>query len=398
MSAPSGGGSFPSAAPSVRWAGGEVMVVGSGTRFISGVSHYTRYLVTALAAYAPTSAILMRGLIPRRFYPGRQRVGAQLTGESYPADVPVYDGIDWYWGPSMAGGLRFLLRRRPRLVVFQWWTGAVLHSYLLLAAVARARGATIVVELHEIQDTGEARVKGARRYAETLGRSFMGMADAFVVHSEFDREALAASFDVGGREVRVSHHGPFSHYSAADAVPLRDAPAGRCNYLYFGTIRPYKGVEHLVRAFELLADEDPAGVWLTVVGETWEGWTQPAELIARSRHRERITLVNEYVTDEHAARWLAGADVIVLPYLRSSASGPLHVATEIGVPLVVTDVGGLAEAAQGYDGAVLAAAGSPEDLARAMRHAHGLRGRRFDSHGSWERSAATLLELAASHR
>jgi glycosyltransferase involved in cell wall biosynthesis len=371
-----------------------VLVIGSGTRFISGVSHYTRYMAVALAERASVSVILMRRLIPRALYPGRARGGAQLTEAAYPASVPVFDGVDWYWIPSMLGALRFLRRQAPEALVFQWWTGAVLHSYLLLALVGRLRGAQIVIELHEIQDTGEAGIASARSYVALVGRWLMGMADAFLVHSEFDRRALSESFGSDSRPVRVVRHGPYSHYAVAASEPLREAPAEACNFLYFGTIRPYKGLEDLVRAFEALLEQDPGGEhWLTVVGETWEGWTEPTELIARSPHAARITLVNHYVSDEDAARWFAGADVVALPYRRSSASGPLHMAMDAGLPVVVGDVGGLREGVGDYPGALLVPAADPEALRVALGDAARMRGRRFQDGGSWDENAAAVLGL-----
>jgi len=371
-----------------------VLVVGSGTLFISGVSHYTRYLAVALAERASVSVILMRRLIPRALYPGRERVGERLTDERYPAGMPVFDGVDWYWLPSMLGALRLMRRSRPQALVFQWWTGAVLHSYLLLALAARLSGASVVVELHEIQDTGEARLALARSYVTLLGRWFMSLADGFIVHSDFDRRALAESYGSGGRPVIVVRHGPYSHYDVAAAEPLREAPADACNFLFFGTIRPYKGLEDLLDAFETLVERDEDGkYWLTVVGETWEGWTEPAERIARSRQRGRITLVNRYVSDADAARWFAGADVVALPYRRSSASGPLHMAIDAGLPVVLGDVGGLREAAAAYPGAVLVPAADPRALCVALRESIAMRGRRFEDAGSWRESADGVLAL-----
>jgi glycosyltransferase involved in cell wall biosynthesis len=372
----------------------EILVVGSGTRFISGVSHYTRYVATALGERASVSVILMRRLIPRVLYPGRKRVGAKLTDAAYPPGMPLFDGVDWYWIPSILGALRLLGRRRPEVVLFQWWTGAVLHSYLLLALLARAQGAKIVVELHEIQDTGEAGVKGARSYVALFGRWFMGLADAFLVHSEFDRKALGDSFGVGSRPVKVVRHGPYSHYAVGASEPLREAPTEACNVLFFGTIRPYKGLEDLIPAFEALAEENPEGWWLTVVGETWEGWAEPIELIEASPHRQRITLVNRYVSDEDASSWFAGADVLALPYRRSSASGPLHMTMDAGLPVVITEVGGLEEATRGYEGAVLVAPADPDSLRSGLRAAAELRGRSFEDGGSWEEHAEAVLTLA----
>jgi glycosyltransferase involved in cell wall biosynthesis len=388
----------PSGRPRARSAsgateGGGVLVVGSGTHFISGVSHYTRYVASALAEHTPVSVILMRRLIPRALYPGRARVGDDtLTDEDYPAEIPVFDGVDWYWIPSMVGALRFLRRNRPAALLFQWWTGAVLHSYVLLALAARLQGARIIIEIHEIQDTGEAGMAPARSYVRRFGRRLMAMADAYIVHSEFDRAALGKSFGIEQRPVRVVRHGPFSHYAVAESTPLREVPEDTCNILFFGTIRPYKGLEDLVQAFELLANGGER-CWLTVVGETWEDWTQPIELIKASKHRDRITLVNHYVSDAEVSRWFAGADVVSLPYRRSSASGPLHLTMDAGLPVVVTDVGGLGEATRGYDGAVLVPAADPDSLCEGLRKAMTLRGQRFEDASSWADNADAVFEL-----
>jgi glycosyltransferase involved in cell wall biosynthesis len=390
--APTDDPSRPAKADHAATNGGGVLVVGSGTHFISGVSHYTRYVSLALAERTPVSVILMRRLIPRTLYPGRARVGdGTLTDEDYPPGMPVYDGVDWYWIPSMLGALLFLRRNRPEALLFQWWTGAVLHSYVLLALAARLQGARILIEIHEIQDTGEAKMAPVRSYVQRFGRWLMGMADAYMVHSEFDRVALGKSFATEQRPVRVVRHGPFSHYAVAESIPLRKAPEDMCNILFFGTIRPYKGLEDLVMAFELLAREGER-CWLTVVGETWEDWTQPIEMIRASEYRDRITLVNNYVPDAEVSRWFAGADVVSLPYRRSSASGPLHLTMDAGLPVVVTDVGGLAEAAHGYAGAVLVPPADPESLCEGIRKAMALRDRRFEDTTSWADNADAVLE------
>lgn len=377
---------------------GEVLVVGSGTAFLSGVSHYTRYVASALAERSMVSVILMRKLIPRVLYPGRARVGEDLTDARYPADVPVFDGVDWYWIPTMLGALRFLRSRRPSALLLQWWTGAVLHSYLLLALAAKLQGARIVIEIHEIQDTGEANIGAARAYVRRFGQILMRMADAYIVHSDFDQVALRRSFPVGERPVSVVRHGPYSHYEVDRAEPRREAPASACNLLFFGTVRPYKGLEDLVRAFELLAAEETGRWWLTVVGETWEHWTEPVESIEASPYRDRITLVNRYVSDAEAAGWHAGADLVVLPYRRSSASGPLHVAMDAGLPVVVSNVGGLAEATSDYAGAILTPPSDPESLAAAVREGRLLRAGVFEDLASWGQHAKAVLDLLAALR
>ncbi|MBA3406436.1 MAG: glycosyltransferase, partial [Gemmatimonadaceae bacterium] len=184
-------------------------------------------------------------------------------------------------------------------------------------------------------------------------------------------------------------HGPYEHYRApaTEEPPLRMAPPDALNLLYFGVIRPYKGLEDLVAAFDAIPEPEIEGYWLTVVGETWEGWTLPAERITTSRYSNRISFVNRYVHDRELDGFLRGADSIVLPYRRSSISGPLHVAMAYGLPIVMTDVGGNTEAAQGYEGLVLVPPADAPALTRALRGLHAMRGVRSHRDHSWQHVA-----------
>ena len=233
-----------------------VVVVGSGWLFASGISHYTYRLSSALAGEYPVGTLLMRRLVPRRLYPGRNHVGAAVAGAVYPASMPVYDGVDWYWGPSLTHALKFLDRQRPTVLILQWWTGAVLHTYLRLARHATRHGARVIMEWHEGQDVGEATMLGTRRYVRMLLPRLLARVDAHVVHSRFDLDAIRASHSLEGALVRVMPHGPYDH------LVHPAAPAGQPGHppfrlLYLGVVRPFKGVEDLVAAFSAL-DRDQA--------------------------------------------------------------------------------------------------------------------------------------------
>jgi len=178
---------------------------------------------------------------------------------------------------------------------------------------------------------------------------------------------------------------------------VREAPktGDVVNLLFFGLIRPYKGLEDLLRVFNELPREEAERLWLTVVGETWEGCTEPAQLIEASPHRDRITFVNEYVPDEVVGAAFAHADVAVLPYRRSSSSGILHVAMSWGMPIVVTSVGGLPEAANGYAGAVFVPPEDPAMLKEGLMKAAALVGQKFTDPRNWHDTVAAV-RLAAS--
>lgn len=372
----------------------KVCVVGAGKRFLSGISYYTLHLANTMARSHQVSAILMRQLLPRIFYPGRRRVGENLTQLRYDPAVRVFDGVDWYWLPSIFRSLAFLTRERPDVIVFQWWSGTVLHSYLLLALAARLLGAKVAIEFHEVLDTGEARIPLARAYARLFAPLFVWLAQGFVIHSEFDRNVLARYYNLEKRPVEVIHHGPYNHCQLAGRECIgRHIPETCCNLLFFGVIRPFKGLEDLITAFDALPESEAATCWLTVVGETWEGWTLPTELIEKSRYRDRITFVNRYVSDEEVARFFAEADAVVLPYHRSSASGPLHMTMSYGLPVVVTRVGGLTEAVANYDGAILVPPGDSGVLQIALKEVAKLRGRRYSDPHSWESTVSGYHRL-----
>jgi glycosyltransferase involved in cell wall biosynthesis len=372
----------------------KVMVVGSGWQFTSGISHYTYRLTRALSEELPASALLIRKLVPRRMYPGASRVGAQVTDAVYPEHVPVYDGVDWYWGRSMREAKRFISEQRPDVLILQWWTGAVLHTYNALAGYAVHRGTRVILEWHEGQDVGEAALPGTRQYVRLLMPHLLAKVSAHIVHSEFDLEAITSTYGLPDRLFRVIPHGSYDHLvkPMQESSRLADEPF---RLLYLGVVRPFKGVEDLVQAFSALTRAEAERFRLTIVGETWEGWTAPSKAIAQSPHSDLIERVDRYVTDAELAEYFSAADAVVLPYHRSSASGPLQIAMSAGLPVVVSAVGGLIEAVKDYEGAVLIPPQDPIALSDALLSLPKRRGQRYSDPHSWQhrvRAFRTLID------
>ena len=379
------------------------LIVGPGDRFLSGVSYYTALLTSALAERGPVAMLLLRRLCPRAFYPGRARVGSTNGALPLP-DVPIFNGLDWFWGPSALHAWRFWRRIRPRVVILQWWTGTVLHSYVALAWLAKLGGARLVIELHEMQDIGEASLPLVSRYARAGMRLLLGWADAVIVHSECDRRELRESYpQLADLLIEVVPHGPYAHHGhSADAEaahgeensswhrPLR--PGEPVRLLIFGVVRPYKGHAELAAAVRLLTTSG-LDVHVSVVGEVWQGYRRPLEELAAILPPDRLTVVDRYVADDEVPGFFAAADIVVLPYRRSSASGPLHIAMSCGLPVVTTSVGGLVEATAGYTGAVLVPPYDPAALAQGIRTALPLVDKAHADPHSWARNAERYAAL-----
>ena len=239
-------------------------MVGPGTEYLSGVSYYTIMLTQALAASSDVSVVLMRRLVPRFLYPGKDRVGKALTRLSTSSYAPTFDGVDWYLVPTLLGASRFLRRHQPEVIVLQWWTGAVLIPYLWLTYLGRRWGSKVIIEFHEDQDTGETALPLVRRVGHLGLRRLARCAAAFVVHSDWDKERLSNLLGLDRDVVHTIRHGPYpmacdpgqssrpGSGTVAPHDPLSPAtgPTAEVTVLFFGTIRPYKGLEDLVDAFK----------------------------------------------------------------------------------------------------------------------------------------------------
>lgn len=380
----------------------KVLMVGAGFRFLSGLSVYTCSLANALADSHDVSVLLLDRLIPTRLYPGAARVGDELTALSYDPRVHVAGAIDWYWGPEiirLAGKIR---AERPDVIVLQWWTAATLHTYLLIAHIARRMGIPVLIEFHEAQDTGEAAVPGVARYGRSFLRRLARRCSGAIFHNRHDLELIEKTL---GTELlaqiphRIAPHGPYHHLTKTDRLRTRQSGADRpARVLYFGLIRPYKGVEDLIAAIDRLTPEEAAGLEIDVVGETWESWTAPAAAIAASPYRDRIRFNNRYVSDAEAAKYFADADMLVLPYRRGSASGPLQAAMSNGIPVILYAVGGLVEAVRDYPGATLVAPNDVDELGRTILRVAARRGQRFANPHTWDPLREAIDSLTGANR
>jgi glycosyltransferase involved in cell wall biosynthesis len=158
---------------------------------------------------------------------------------------------------------------------------------------------------------------------------------------------------------------PLDDHAAVDdgrLVPRLPAP-GSCHLLFFGIVRPYKGLDVLLRAMA----RGPEHVTLTVAGEFWgraEADTQA--LISSLGLNGRVTLRPGYVPAPEISALFGAADALVLPYRSATSSQNAWLAFEHGLPVVVTRAGALADPVHdGVDG-VVCAPDDEDDLLRAL--------------------------------
>jgi glycosyltransferase involved in cell wall biosynthesis len=164
-------------------------------------------------------------------------------------------------------------------------------------------------------------------------RRLLRRVDAVVVHSQYGRGQLVERLGLAEDKVHVIHHGAFVPGSGA-ALPAELVDDGRPVVLLFGLLRPYKGVETLLRSWRGIE-----GAQLWIVGRPMmELPPMPAG----------ASLVARFVGTEEADSLLRRADLVVLPYTRTERfdqSGVLATALGAGRPAVLSDIGGFSEVA-----------------------------------------------------
>jgi len=112
--------------------------------------------------------------------------------------------------------------------------------------------------------------------------------------------------------------------------------------LFFGYVRKYKGLDILLKAFPKILQKFP-NTFLLVVGEFYDNPNIYFELIDELNILERVKVINQFVANEEVAKYYLASDVVVLPYRSATQSGILNVAYGFNKPVIVTNVGGLAE-------------------------------------------------------
>ena len=128
---------------------------------------------------------------------------------------------------------------------------------------------------------------------------------------------------------------------------------------------------------------------------SWEAWEKcnPKELVDKSKYKENITLIDRYVSDEEVNKFFTMADVVVLPYLRASQSGAAHIATSYGLPVIVSNVGGLKESMKDYAGTFFVKPKDSENIKNALLKVYNIKSKRFQNPYSWEKTINKFEEI-----
>jgi glycosyltransferase involved in cell wall biosynthesis len=238
-------------------------------------------------------------------------------------------------------------RRRAKaadVVHFQWLALQYVDGVLL------PRGRPLVLTAHDILPR-EPR-PGQRAAQRRLYRRF----DAVVVHSEHGARRLQRELGLPSGRVHVIAHGALEHLAAPSSGTPAAAANGVPRVLFFGLLRPYKGLDVLLEAWEGI---EGAELWIV-------GMPRMDTSALRARGGASVHFVERFVDDGELTEHFRRADLVVLPYREADQSGVLATALAFGTPLLLSDVGGFPEVAR-TGAARCVPAGDADALRRELR-------------------------------
>src|SRR2546421_772590 len=235
------------------------------------------------------------------------------------------------------------LAERADVVHYQWLTVQPLDVWLLPPQRPR------VLTAHDIlpREPRPGQVAATRRLVRRM--------DAVVAPAEHGAARLRDELGLDEERVRVIPHGAFDYPTRLPEerpLPPELAAVERPVAMFFGLLRPYKGLDVLLEAWRAI--EADAELW--IVGRP----RMDLEPL-RSAADARVRFVPRFVGDPEIPAFFRRADVVVLPYREIDQSGVLFTALAFGKPLVLSNVGGFGEVGVGRlvppgDSAALSAA------------------------------------------
>jgi len=339
----------------------KIVVLGLSHPFRGGISHYSTLLVRELRKkknYEVKFISLIRQY-PEILFPGK-------TQYDYSSDTIIEQNdrlVDSMNPVTWINTVLNVRKEKVDLVVIQWWHPFLAFSFgtiaNLLSVISNIKVCFLCHNVipHEHTLVDRFLLKYTFLYTKY-----------FIVHSEEDKKKLLSlKADV---LVKKNVHPTYSEFKKNR---LYEKHSARCQLnlgtqkniiLFFGYVRPYKGLKYLIKAMSQLINK--IDCILLIVGEFYEPKEDYTTLISELGLNKYIIIVDKYVKNEDVPIYFFSSDVVVLPYISASQSGIAQIAFGLNIPVITTNVGGLPEVVEDGKTGFIVKSKSHNELSKAI--------------------------------
>ena len=277
-----------------------------------------------------THVISFKRQYPAWLYPGKSdkdpsQVGLRLEAK-YTLD-PIYP---WTWFNTA----HIIQEINPDGVIIQWWTTFWAPAYWVLIRRLKKFGLKTVFVIHNVIP------HEALPWDKWISRSVLRLGDAHLIQAANEENRLLSLIPDAHRTLcpmpvfnLFPVENSITKNEAKEILGVRtDIPL----LLFFGIVRPYKGLKHAIEAVSILKNAG-VKVQLIVAGEFWEEIAAYEDQISNFQLNDQVILVNKYIPDEEVGSYFTAADVFVAPYIDGTQSASVKTALSFNLPIVVTE-------------------------------------------------------------
>jgi len=370
----------------------KIVIIGTAYPHRGGIAHFIGLLCKTLQERGhQVSLFSFTRQYPSLLFPGKTQMETGPDPLNTPSQ-PMLDSINPFSWIKVGLAVR---KVNPAVVLFKYWLPFFAPAFSVIARIAKYRRTTKVLYICDNVLPHEKRI-GDR----WLTRMALQPDDRFIVMSASVEKDLL-QFVPQAVYRRVQHpvyeffQGRYSKAEAKAKLGLSDHP----HVLFFGYIRPYKGLSLLLEAMVLVRQQ--MDLRLLVAGEFYDDKSRYVAQIERLGLEQTVTLLDEYIPNDQVGVYYAACDVVALPYLSATQSGIVQICYHYDKPVIATDVGGLPEVVQdGRTGFIVPANDRVAFAEALLRFYRENREQEFSAHVaeakkefSWERMAQAVEAL-----
>ncbi|WP_242928471.1 glycosyltransferase [Pontibacter vulgaris] len=234
----------------------------------------------------------------------------------------------------------YIRKQKPDVVIFRYWLPFMGPGLGTIARIIRRNNQTALLAITDNVVPHEKRAGDV-----PFTRYFLSACNGFITMSRSVLQDLKR-FEPAKPAVYLPHplydnFGPAE--SKADACAALNLDPNYNYILFFGFIRAYKGLDLLLQALADPRLQQNRSIKLIVAGEFYEDATPYHELIRKYNLQDNLILRTDFIPNAEVRHYFCAADLVVQPYKHATQSGVTQVAYHFDKPMVVTNVGGLAE-------------------------------------------------------
>jgi len=304
--------------------------LGPALPFRGGIAEFANQLAKEIKQDHEIRFFSFKKQYPKILFPGKDQFSSSKDPEfNVTSKLIPYNPFTW------RRSLNDINLWEPDILIVSYWIPffAPAFGYILKRLNKRIQISYIIhnIDFHEKWIFGKSLTRYALKQADIL------ITLSSSVYNETNELFPNKKIIKGFHPVyNCYNNNKYSNKSAKANLDL----SGKKVILFFGYIKPYKGLELLIRSLPKV-NKVIENIHLLIVGEIYGNSSKYHEVIKDSGLAEKITLIDRFVKDEEIELYFKAADVLVLPYLQATQSGVLQIANDMGLGSVVTPVGSL---------------------------------------------------------